>query len=151
MRTLKSIIAASLFTALTASAAIAQDQAASFNAQNATVHRAPGGQALTLPSQASAPSVVADFLRGEGLSGETVGSLVLQRESSVARTGLTHLRFEQQVGGLTVFGAYVKATVNGDGQLTHLIEALATPGNVRPAGRRANYGKAPGGRDRGGR
>lgn len=46
---------------------------------------------------------------------------------------LTHLRFEQQIDGLTVFGAYVKATVNGDGQLVHLIEALATPGNMRPA------------------
>jgi hypothetical protein len=133
MRTLKTIIAAGLLAALTTSAAIAQDQAASFNAQNATVHSRPGGQALTLPSQASAPSVVADFLRGEGVSGETVGSLVLQRENTVARTGLTHLRFEQQVDGLTVFGAYVKATVNGDGELVHLIEALATPGNVRPA------------------
>jgi hypothetical protein len=133
MRTLKTIIAAGLLAALTTSAAIAQDQAASFNAQNATVHSRPGGQALTLPSQASAPSVVTDFLRGEGVSGETVGSLVLQRENTVARTGLTHLRFEQQVDGLTVFGAYVKATVNGDGELVHLIEALAAPGNVRPA------------------
>ena len=60
------------------------------------------------------------------MSGDTVGSLVLQSENSVARTGLTHLRFTQQVEGLTVFGAYVKATVNGDGQLVHLIEALAT-------------------------
>ena len=75
MRTLKTIIAAGLFTALTASAAIAQDQAASFNAQNANVHSGTGGQPLTLPSQASAPSVVTDFLRGEGLSGDTVGSL----------------------------------------------------------------------------
>ncbi len=133
MRTLKTFIAAGLFTLLAASAASAQDQAASFNAQNATVHRGPGGQALTLPSQASAPSVVADFLRGEGRSAATVGSLVLQRQNSVARTGRTHLRFEQRVGGLTVFGAYVKATVNRDGQLVHLIEALATPGNVRPA------------------
>lgn len=133
MRILKGIVAAGLFAALTASAAMAQDQAASFNAQNANIHSGPGGQPLTLPSQASAPSVVANFLSGEGLSDGTVGSLVLQSESSAARTGLTHLRFEQQVGGLTVFGAYVKATVNGDGQLTHLIEALATPGNVRPA------------------
>jgi extracellular elastinolytic metalloproteinase len=132
MHTFKAIIAAGLFAALTASAAMAQDQAASFNAQNANVHSGPSGQALTLPSQASAPSIVADFLRGEGLSGDTVGSLVLQSENS-ARTGLTHLRFEQQVDGLTVFGAYVKATVNGDGQLVHLIEALATPGNMRPA------------------
>jgi len=133
MRILKGIVAAGLFAALTASAAMAQDQAASFNAQNANVHSGTGGQPLTLPSQASAPSVVADFLRGEGLSGDTVGSLVLQSESSAPSNGLTHLRFGQQVDGLTVFGAYVKATVNGEGQLTHLIEALATPGNVRPA------------------
>lgn len=133
MRALKSIIVAGLFTALTASAVVAQDQAASFNARNANVHSRPGGQALTLPSQASAPSVIADFLRGEGLSDETVGSLVLQSESSATRKGLTHLRFEQQVDGLTVIGAYVKATVDSNGQLVHLIEALATPGALRPA------------------
>ena len=135
MRTFKTIIAAGVFAAFTTSAAIAQDQAASFNAQNANVHSRPGGQALTLPSQASPPSVVADFLRGEGLSSDTVGSLVLQRQNSVARTGLTHLRFTQQIDGLTVFGAYVKATVNGEGELVHLIEALATRGAsaVRPA------------------
>ncbi len=133
MRTLKAIIVASLFAMFAAASASAQDQAASFNARNAKVHDRPGGQALTLPSQASPPSVVADFLRGEGLSNAKVGSLVLQRQSSVARTGRTHLRFQQQVGDLTVHGAYVKATVNSDGQLIHLIEALATPGNVRPA------------------
>ena len=61
----------------------------------------------------------------------TVGSLVTTSEGRVARTGLTHLRFAQEVEGLTVYGTYVKAAVNDAGELVHLIENLATP----PAGR----------------
>lgn len=127
MRNFTILIVGAIFVALFSSAAAAQNSPASFRADNANVHSRPGGQALTLPSQASAPSVVAEFLGNEGLSRDTVASLVLQSENSVARTGLTHLRFGQRVEGLSVFGAYVKATVNGDGALVHLIEALARP------------------------
>lgn len=134
MHKFAALLVASLFAALTASAAMAQEPPADFRARNANIFSGPGGQALTLPSQASPPAVIMEFLRGEGYASDTVSSLVLEREDRVQRTGLTHLGFKQQVGGLTVYGAYVKATVNSDGQLVHLIEALAgAGGGVQPA------------------
>lgn len=133
MHKFAALLVAGLFAALTASAAMAQERPADFRARNANIFSGPGGQALTLPSQASPPAVIMEFLRGEGYVSATVSSLVLEGENRVQRTGLTHFRFRQQVGGLTVHGAYVKATVNSDGQLVHLIEALAwAGGGVQP-------------------
>lgn len=113
--------------AISAGAATAQDRPIDFSSKGANVFNAPGGQSLTLPSPAAAPAVVADFLRGQGYLETTVGSLVTTSEGRSARTGITHLRFTQEVEGLTVYGTYVKAAVNDDGELVHLIENLATP------------------------
>ena len=39
--------------------------------------------------------------------------------------GLTHVRANQRVDGLVVYGSYVKAAINDQGQVVHLIENLA--------------------------
>ncbi len=101
------------------------------SAQNAVVHSPASGQTLTGPSQDAPGQVIADFLRANGRSNQTAASLVTVSENPT-RSGITHLRLEQQVGGLTIYGAYVKAAVNSQGELVHLIEML-TP--VGPVGR----------------
>ena len=113
--------------AISVGAAMAQDRPIDFSSKGANVFSAPGAQSLSLPSQAAPAPVVASFLHSQGYLPETVASLVVTSEGPVSRTGLTHLRFAQEVEGLTVYGTYVKAAVNDDGELVHLIENLATP------------------------
>ncbi len=122
------------YFALGVNAASAQEQARDLTAQSANVHRASGGEGLTSPSGAAPATIVAEFLRSVGHGRDTVSSLRLTGENPVARSGLTHLRFGQEVDGLQVYGTYVKAAVNGDGELVHLIENLAAPsGGTVPA------------------
>ena len=67
--------------AISAGAAMAQDRPIDFSSKGANVFSAPGGQSLTLPSQAPPPAVVADFLRAQGRLEATVGSLaIFQRQ-----------------------------------------------------------------------
>jgi hypothetical protein len=118
--------AATLALALTVSAQIAFAQAVSagFDHGRANAVAAPRGQALAAVPGAASADVVRSYLRAIGFSTATVDSL---RESgtNTSRSGLVHLRFEQQVGGLTVYGRYVKAAINARGELVHLIENLA--------------------------
>jgi VCBS repeat-containing protein len=113
--------------AISAGAALAQDRPIDFSSRGANVFSAPGVQSLSLPSQAAPAAVVATFLNSQGHLPETVASLAVTSKGRVSRTGITHLRFAQEVAGLTVYGTYVKAAVNDDGELVHLIENLATP------------------------
>jgi extracellular elastinolytic metalloproteinase len=84
-------------------------------------------RALTGPSRSSASAVVAGFLRARGGSDATVGSL----RATEARQGrITHVRYEQFVGGLRVHGAYAKAAVNEQGELIHLIDGTSQVGAV---------------------
>jgi PKD repeat protein len=111
--------------------AFAQNQAASLAAQDANIFSSSDG--LTQPSGASAADIVAGFLSSEGFDDATVDSLV-QTAEIIGLHGVTHYRFEQDVDGFTVYGTYVRAAINGDGQLIHLIENLAdAAGGVRPA------------------
>ena len=107
--------------------AIAQDQPQDVSSASAKIFNAPGGLGLTLPSQAAPAAVVATFLNSRGYSPETVASLTVTNEGRTSRTGITHLRFAQEVEGLAVYGTYVKAAIHDDGRLVHLIENLATP------------------------
>ena len=133
IRRFPALMLAGALVALPLSAPLAQDQPRSFRADNAQVFHDEGG-ALTLPSQASPPSVVANFLRGRGFGEETIDSLVVESEHTAGSSGLTHVRFGQRVGGLDVHGAYAKAALSEDGELVHLIEALAPAGGrVIPA------------------
>lgn len=113
--------------ATAAGTASAQDRPIDYSSKGARVFSAPGAQSLTLPSQAAPGPVVSAFLHSQGHLPETVSSLIVTSEGRVSRTGLTHLRFAQEVEGLTVYGTYVKAAVNDDGELIHLIENLVTP------------------------
>jgi hypothetical protein len=114
---------------------MAQERPIDFSSQGANVFSAPGAQSLSLPSQAAPSAVVATFLNSQNYHPETVASLVVTSEGRTSRTGITHLRFAQEVEGLTVYGTYVKAAVNDAGELVHLIENLATPagGGLPPA------------------
>src|SRR5439155_21229325 len=110
----------------------AQDEAVTFDAARARIHKAARQSPLTGPDGATTASVVARSLRDHGASLATVASL---REISVgraAKTGLTHLRMEQRVAGLRVAGAYVKAALDEQGRLVHLIEDLADVPARRP-------------------
>ena len=118
-------------SAICAGATKAQERPIDFSSRGANVLGAPGAQSLSLPSQAAPAAVVASFLRSRGFLPETVASLVVKKAGRVSRTGITHLRFAQEVEGLTVYGTYVKAAVNDDGELVHLIENLATPSSGR--------------------
>jgi hypothetical protein len=96
--------------------------AARFDARRARVLTAPPGRGLTLPSKAAPAAIVREFLRAQGHD-ETALSVVA--EGRAPRTGLIHLRLEQEVQGLKVHGAYAKAAVNSVGELVHLIDNLA--------------------------
>jgi len=90
----------------------------------ARVFRAEAAQALTLPSANTPLAVVSGFLGGRDVGPKTLGSLRTVSEHHVDRTGITHVRFEQEVAGLRVHDAYVKAALTERGELVHLIEAL---------------------------
>ncbi|HET9450133.1 MAG TPA: M36 family metallopeptidase [Aggregicoccus sp.] len=116
------------------------DEPRSFGADETRIHRAGPGGALTGPSSAAPASVAAQYLARQGVDAATVGSLRVVSESR-APTGLTHLRMEQEVEGLRVEGAYVKAATNARGELVHLIEGLA-PVKGRVAAARASEREA---------
>jgi extracellular elastinolytic metalloproteinase len=120
------------FTA--AAFAAKKEEPADIDAAQARVYKAAPGQALTKVSQAPPGDVVAQFLRSKGAGAAAVASLKTVSEKRSARTGITHIRMEQQVGGLRVERAYLKAAVNSRGELVHVIDALArVSGRPSPA------------------
>jgi hypothetical protein len=112
--------------------AAAQDSTLQFDQRRANALRAAPGQALTSPSGAAHASVVQAFLRAHGASAAAVAGL-RQTESRTSAAGVTHIRMEQQAGGLTVYGSYVKASINARGELVHVTEKLAPAGSPAPA------------------
>ena len=111
--------------AVSALAATAQDEAASFDAAGARVYKSVRERPLTGPARGGAASVVARFLREHGATQATVASLREVSQGRSASTRITYLRMEQRVGGLRVAGAYLKAALDDQGQLLHLIDRLA--------------------------
>ena len=113
---------------------LAQAQPAGpFDAPPARVARGSVAQPLLQVPGADAADVVRAYLRTAGHSDATIASLVVAGRSTSASTGLTHLRFTQRANGLDVYGTYVKATVNGDGSLTSLVENLVPARTVGTA------------------
>ena len=90
--------------------------------KEARIYAASAGQPLTAPSGSAAISIVSDLLAARGAN--TTGLQVAGQARSVT-TGLTHVRLAQEVAGLRVHGAYVKATLDDQGQVMHAIENLA--------------------------
>lgn len=60
-----------------------------------------------------------------------MGTRLKSEDKSNAR--FTHLRMTQEVEGLTVYGAYVKASLDKQGRLVGIIENLVQPGAVTKA------------------
>jgi hypothetical protein len=116
----RTALVSALLLALSASA---WSQASSFAAPQAQVARAAPGQALARSYGASHASAVADAMRARGASDLTARSLV-EIGGGQAKTGLTHVRLEQQVGGLTVYGSSIKSTFTQRGELIHQIEKV---------------------------
>ena len=105
--------------------AAAQDEPAAFDGSRAHIYKSPRGKSLTAASKAQAESVVGQFLGTRGVDPATAASLREVDRHAGRAPGHTQVRMEQQVGGLRVLDAYVKATVNARGELVHLIENLA--------------------------
>jgi len=126
------IALATVALVLGAASAGALDEAVTFDAARARIHRSVLESPLTAPSGGTAASVVARFLRDHGASAATVASLREVSGGRSAKTGLTHLRMEQRVAGLRVAGAYAKAALDDQGRLVHLIENLADVPARRP-------------------
>lgn len=116
---------------LLALSASAWSQAASYAEPLAQVVRASAGQVLGSATAGQRLAAVASSMRNRGASESTAQSLV-EVGGGASKFGRTHLRLEQQVGGLRVYGSSVKATFNERGELVHLIEKLAAVPAVAP-------------------
>ena len=90
----------------------------------AKIARSEAGRALTAASTAAPADIVAGHLRNSGRSEALIASLRTVR-SGPGANGMTHVRMEQVVDGLTVQGAYLKAAINARGELVHVIDRLA--------------------------
>ncbi|MEA2462940.1 MAG: extracellular elastinolytic metalloproteinase [Acidobacteriota bacterium] len=90
----------------------------------ANVHRNDNTEPLTLSSAGSAVETVAQYLRTQGRDTATVRTLAVVSES-LPQDGIRHARMEQRVNGRRVYGSYVKAAFNDQGQLVHVIEQLS--------------------------
>ena len=114
-------------------AAMAADQPMDWSAKGARVYSGSAEKALSTPSNLSAEMVVRNFLGQSALNKVDQGLQL--RAQGAGMPGQTVLRFQQEAGGLQVFGTYVKAVVSENGELVHMIENLAkVPGEgVWPA------------------
>ena len=85
---------------------------------------------LAKAKRADARASVGAFLQSKGRSKATADSLVeVSRFSD--KNGVTHVKFEQRLNGLRVYGGYAKAAFDASGALTHLIERSANAGGFR--------------------
>lgn len=96
----------------------------------ARIYRADSGR-LTSPSSAAPGLIASDFL----LQHTSVASDHLRVSvAAPGRNGITHVRVEQMVDGLRVYGAYARVAVSARGEVLQAIESLAdVPGSVVPA------------------
>lgn len=110
----------------------------------AQIHSSDDRGALSLPSTAAPIDVVVQFLSARGHDVATARSIADARDRLTAAdksdprfgrsdNGLIHLRVDQRVNGLVVYGSYVKAAINEQGQIVHLIENLAPVSEIAPA------------------
>jgi hypothetical protein len=118
---------------------LAQDQP---TAQQARIYKANPGQFLAARANTPPAALLADFLRSRGVSDATARSLRSVAEHRIAHTGMMHLRLEQEVAGLRVHDAYVKAAFNRRGELVHVIESLAPVPAVAPLRTRIDEAQA---------
>jgi hypothetical protein len=126
----RSFLGTAALLSIVASLAPAQQAPETLIDLTATVARvfvAPPGQALAPASTGGHAATVGAFLRGQGRPQSAIDSLFLESEHRSPVTGVTHYRFQQRLQGLDVYGTYVKAALNGRGELIHLIDLLVNP------------------------
>ena len=127
-----SVFVLSALAVAAASSAIAQE-ANGLDRRPARVAQAQGGRALAVVGRASPPdTAVSSYLRGRGRSEAVIASL--RASVGVAKaSGITHLRLQQEVDGVPVYGAYLKAAVNAHGELEHVVDKLADVSSPVPS------------------
>lgn len=130
-----------ILSVLLSTLALAQEQAVLFDASRAQTFQA-GGKPLTAATAAKPAEIVAQFLRDRGLGPATVASLREVKEYRSPVTGQLHIQMEQRFAGLRVANAYVKATLNSQGQIMHVIENVAALEGRRQAAARIDERQA---------
>ena len=106
-------------------AACAQESAPTIETyapDGARIVRSATTNPLTTVSAADHTTVVREFLRDR--YGAAVDQIT-QTTATATRDGITHVRFEQHVNGLRVYGGYAKAAFSPDGELLQVIDRLA--------------------------
>jgi hypothetical protein len=78
---------------------------------------------LSRATRSTAQASVAEFLSAKGKTG-AAGALV-ETAAFKGKDGVNFARFEQRVGGLRIYGSYVKAAFGKNGELIHVIERTA--------------------------
>ena len=123
IRTTSAALVAAIATVLAASAVQAQS-AVGLDRSQARIARAEAGMPLTAASKAAPQAILNGYLLANGRGADVLASLRVGT-SNVSPHGVTHVRMEQQIDGLTVHGAYAKAAVNAKGELVQVIDHLA--------------------------
>lgn len=124
-------VVAALAAVLLCSAAAQAQSPTGLDHGQARVVKSQAGRTLTGPSTAAAASVVAGYLARQRAAADVAALRTLSSRPS--RSGLTHVRLQQEVQGLEVHGAYAKAAVDSQGRLVHLIDNLARVSTVQAA------------------
>ena len=111
MRRILIVVFAALSLAI-AVAASAQDEPVSFDGSRAHVYKSAPGRSLSATSKAAPTRWWASSWAAKAWTPRPWHHYGLLTNTESA-TRLTHVRMEQQVAGLRVVDAYVKATING--------------------------------------
>jgi hypothetical protein len=114
--------------AISAALAVAAANAADLDRSTAKVTQASAGKSLTAASSATPEAIVTGYLKNNGRAKGAVSSLHTKSRSTGAN-GVKHLQMEQQLDGVTVQGAYVKAAINSRGQLVQMIDRTMAVSN----------------------
>jgi len=89
------------------------------------------GQALGHVGSGSRAAAVATALGNRGASAATAQSIV-EVSSGASKFNRTHVKLEQQVGGLSVYGTSLKATIDRNGDLVSVVGRLAAIPSAAP-------------------
>ncbi len=123
-----------------APAAQGQDTPEPAAQSNARVFR-DAGSPLSSKSDGTPAGRVRAYLKGRGLSDDTVSSLTADGGTWKNR-GVTHLRMEQHVAGLRIPDAYARAAFDSKGRLIDVVEAVASVPKAAPRAASLNAGDA---------
>jgi len=121
------VVALAGFSAMLAQSEVGLDRG------RARVVRTQAGHPLTPASRDAPEEVVGRYLRSHGRSSEKMLTTLRVKGANLGAKGVTHVRMEQEVDGLTVHGAYLKAAVNSNGELVNLIDRLYEVKSVSPS------------------